>query len=186
MGVPLKIGGGGEGKKGRREGERGRGRKEGRKEKRKEKEVSMVRVKMNVGSGVGVHEGTELAVGTGARPALIAQYLIALTWDSLESAKGRAVHSYLACHIFNHSFLAPGWWDLGAKALCRQSLKPFSHPPLAFLSPSCSFPAILGPTELSVLRLFPSSTTSYLWEAQEKGKPGTRFPVANLWPPSGH
>ena len=145
--------------------EKRRGRKEGRKRKRKEKEVSMVRVKMNVGSGAGVHEGTELVVGTGARPALIAQYLTALTWAGLESAKGRAVHSYLACHIFNHSLLAPRRWDLGAKALCRQSLKPFSHPPLAFLSPSCSFPAILGPTGLSALRLSPSSTTSYLWEA---------------------
>lgn len=156
----------GVGENGEREGEKEREKKreKGRKEK-KEKGKRSVDGQGENECGAGVHEGTELVVGTGARPALIAQYLTALTWAGLESAKGRAVHSYLACHIFNHSLLAPRRWDLGAKALCRQSLKPFSHPPLAFLSPSCSFPAILGPTGLSALRLSPSSTTSYLWEA---------------------
>lgn len=76
------------------------------------------------GRGVSMVGENELALGAGgrglqitSRPALITEYLIALTWASLAPDKGRAGRAYLVCnHSLNHFFVAPKQWDLGAKA----------------------------------------------------------------------
>lgn len=122
-----------------------------------------------------------------SRPALIAEYLIALTWASLAPGKGRAAHAYLVCnHSLNHFFVAPKQWDLGAKAnnFCagRVSSPSLIFPPSgtgthgvicaeigSWLTPTMSYP-LGGPRE---------GETRDTWGE-------LCFPVADLWSPSGH
>lgn len=139
---------------------------------------------MSVGSGVGVHEGTELVVGAGGRSCLDRSVSDCSHLGQSRISQGQRC-AFLPCLQHLQSFLSGsqtvGFW--GPKLCAGRVSSPSLILPLAFLSPSCSSPAILGPTGSSALKLFPSSTTSYLWEAQEKRKPDTHV---SLWPTASH
>lgn len=110
--------------------------------------------------------------------ALIAQYLIVLTWVSLVPAQGTAMHSHLAHNdCLSHFYCGPKHWDLGledndlyaeSQALLLSSLS-------LLKPPSCSLSAVLGPPGLNICAeigpWLPEAPGH--WRPQGKRKPGT-------------